>query len=329
MTKLKYVKLFENFDIKKFKSDKYIKAFIAVSLDIISGDYNSFKDVKDKGIRFVSPSGLAGEIYQNILRNQKEIDKDSISNDLKKLWSDKLNSDKLYKWGGWVGYMGKLSNNKVIRDFDEDEEKTYNRYLSIDTSDLHNVEIFINNLSKIHKDLRKLSNDKKRNILWKTHSSVVDFINDNDNIKFYFFDNSLKNDINKIIEDWLKKYNIKTIKRHHNVGVDIKKYDVDGNKIFDKSFGQILSHLIVIKIFNNLKRIYEKSYKGKKMTIQDFDNITNQFEKNLNREDGNSIINNIIKNKKDGKINENEMINYIKNISENPDLILNSNVFLK
>ena len=65
----------------------------------------------------------------------------------------------------------------------------------------------------------------KRNILWKTHSSVVDFINDNDNIKFYFFDNSLKNDINKIIEDWLKKYNIKTIKRHHNVGVDIKKYD--------------------------------------------------------------------------------------------------------
>jgi len=316
MRKLKYVKLFEKFNIENYQTSSYIKLFCALTLEIITGKYNNFSDAKNSlGNKCITPKQLADELYMNVLRKRKEINDDfhKIPNDLKQLWTDKFKSDKLYKWGSWVGYQK--------FDFEGSQEKTNNIYISIDVDNLDNIRNFVNNINKLHNDLRSLSKSKKRSILWKTHNDIESFINDHDNLKVYFNDNSLESEINQIIDNWCKKYNIKTEKRQHNKGFDYTKDDLN------LSFGQILSHLIVLKIFSNTKRMYEKYYKGKELTIEDVSEIVNSFEKNLNREDGQGIIDKIIKSYQEDKIDNEKVYDYIRNIKNIPDIILNSNVF--
>jgi hypothetical protein len=218
----------------------------------------------------IRPRIVAWKYFYSILRenNPALFDKDKEAK-MSSLWNNIINKIPQDKgidiWDTWLGYQDAVyGKNK--------EGKTYNYYISVDVSDHNNVENFISNLRLLHNELKALSNTEKKSVLWKTHLTYKGFVNDNDSLKIYWYDNSIRDKVKTVVDDWIKKINLKTLPRVHNRGTDVKWYDKSNNKIH-LSFGQIISHLM-------LSKFYFFVVKNKNYSTKD---IYNSFEKNVDR----------------------------------------------
>jgi len=256
----------------------------------------------------IRPSFVAWRYFYSILRenNPALFDKDKEAK-MSSLWNNIINKipkDKgISIWAIWLGYQDAVyGKNK--------EGKTYNYYISVDVSDHNNVEKFISNLRLLHNQLKALSNTEKKSVLWKTHNTYKGFVNDNDNLKIYWYDNSIRDKVKTVVDDWIKKINLKTLPRVHSIGTDVKWYDESNNKI-DLSFGQIISHLM-------LRKFYFFVVKNKNSSTTD---IYNSFEKNVDR-----IIKSIITDYKNGVITIDKFKEYYTNL---PDSLIDPKYFSK
>ncbi len=114
---------------------------------------------------------------------------------------------------------------------DAKQDKDYNYYITI-AKDRANVNRFFNSFADLDKQMIKLSDQKKEPLAWKTYTANLSgFLRHNDSLKAYYYNENMKNDVEKILMDWCERNKIKIEPRTHTHGVDIG----------GKSFGQILS----------------------------------------------------------------------------------------
>lgn len=303
-----------SFNISNPITSSKIHLFIANFLQMKKDNLN-YKQAKNAfGDKYCGPNEMASSFYNSL--RQKDITPFFINNtiptSLQNLWQNTLKSSEFdYKSPSWTGHMA--------MNFEEYGEIIYTLYVTVDTSDLSNVEKFVKNLKQLHTDLMILGSNNKKDILWKTHTNVGNFIDDNDSIKFYFSERSFRSEVKKIVDEWLSKNGIKTLQRQHSSGIDFKAKD----KSLNVSFGQIISHLLVLRLFIGLKKIYDNN-KGHKWTYEDSEKILANVQRKFNADQG--WVGKIIEQQKDGKIDTKELLDYIKNVKSNPDIIWTSNI---
>jgi hypothetical protein len=100
--------------------------------------------------------------------------------------------------------------------------KTYGYYITVDTSDKNNVARFVNNYIKLDNSLKQFSDKRGVAISYKTHGLLDVFLTDNDSLKVYYYDPSLKSDVENIVKQWAKDNSINLGDRSHTHGIDIE-----------------------------------------------------------------------------------------------------------
>ena len=125
---------------------------------------------------------------------------------------------------------------------DNQNGRTYNFYITVDTSDKKNVERFINKHHFLDTSLKQFSDNMRVPILYKTHAELDSFLADNDSLKVYYYDSSLKSDVENIVKKWARDNNITISDRSHDHGIDIEGKG---------SYGRILA-VEILKVFINL-----------------------------------------------------------------------------
>lgn len=209
-------------------------------------DFDSNKNEILKFINKIINNEKVGEydspFYKIIVGNPKVGDSLRMgfnNNEINK-WKDYFST----KWFDTDGVWSQRNFNKNI-DRKTGKNRTLNYYITIDkTKD--NIILFWNKLGDLDNKLSKLSNDKKTPISYKTHRLLDAFVSHNDSLKIYYYDKTLKQDIEKIVNEWINENKIKTSIRTHTNGVDIK----DGGG----SFGQILSNHIDKSLIDIIKK---------------------------------------------------------------------------
>lgn len=147
--------------------------------------------------------------------------------DDKNKWKDYFST----KWFDTDGVWSQRNLNQSIQR-KTGKYRTLNYYITIDKNK-DNIKLFWNKLSDLDNRLLNLSNAKQTPISYKTHRLLDAFVTHNDSLKIYYYDETLKQDIEKIMNEWVNINKIITRNRTHIHGVDVK----DGGG----SFGQILS----------------------------------------------------------------------------------------
>ena len=122
--------------------------------------------------------------------------------------------------------------------------KTYNYYITIDRNDRNNVVKFKNNIFKLDNSLKQFADNKGVMIKYKTHAILDMFLTHNDSLKVYYYDSSLKNDIESIVKKWISDNDIKTSDRSHTHGVDIEGRG---------SYGDIVAGVVLKTLIDTIK----------------------------------------------------------------------------
>ena len=154
----------------------------------------------------------------------------------------------------WKKYFGnsKIFNTDGVwsqRNFNSDKKvktdgKTYNYYITIDRTDKSNVVLFVNKLMELDNMLRQFSDKRGVAITYKTHAIFDMFLSNNDSLKVYYYDSSLKGDVESIVKKWVSDNNIKISDRSHTHGVDMN----------GKSYGEIVAATVLNTLVDTIKR---------------------------------------------------------------------------
>lgn len=168
-----------------------------------------------------------------------------LDDNFKKTWKDYLSTQYFDTDGVW---SQRNFNKNIPRK--TGNNRTLNYYITI-KKDRENIIKFLNNLSKLDKELSNLSETNKEPISYKTHRLLDAFVSHNDSLKVYYYNESLKSDIVSIVDKWLNDNNIIKSDRTHEHGVDLK----DGGG----SFGQILANKIDDSLINTINT-YKNKY---------------------------------------------------------------------
>lgn len=160
-----------------------------------------------------------------------------------KKWKDFFSSSNFVSDGIWsqknfMGNLGKKTGEKL----------TLNYYVTI-KKEKNNIVLFVNKLSDLDKRLAEFSNKKQARISYKTHTILDAFITHNDSLKVFYYDKSIKNDIEKIVNDWIRENNIGIGSRKYSHGFDTKSDSGD-----KQSFGMILQNNIEKQLTNLIKQ---------------------------------------------------------------------------
>jgi len=151
--------------------------------------------------------------------------------DQEKKWNNQLKSSAFVSNGIWSEIP---INKHLARKLGPN--KTLNYYVTLDkTKD--NIIQFGKSMGDLNKRLQELSDTKQSPISWKTHTILDMLINHNDSLKIFYYDPDIKDDVEKVVKEWISSNSIKTGNRTHTHGVDIRRAE-GGDK---ESFGQILS----------------------------------------------------------------------------------------
>jgi len=155
----------------------------------------------------------------------------------------------------WKKYFGnsKIFNTDGVwsqRNFNSDKKvktdgKTYNYYITIDRTDKSNVVLFVNKLWQLDNMLRQFSDKRGVAITYKTHAIFDMFLTHNDSLKVYYYDSSLKGDVESIVKKWVNDNNIKISDRSHTHGVDI---------VGRGSYGEIVADTVLNTLVDTIKR---------------------------------------------------------------------------
>jgi len=153
----------------------------------------------------------------------------------------------------WKKYFGnsKIFNTDGVwsqRNFNSDKKvktdgKTYNYYITIDRTDKSNVVLFVNKLMELDNMLRQFSDKRGVAISYKTHAIFDMFLSNNDSLKVYYYDSSLKGDVESIVKKWVSDNNIKISDRSHTHGVDMN----------GKSYGEIVAATVLNTLVDTIK----------------------------------------------------------------------------
>lgn len=193
------------------------------------------KDVK-QGIEPFIPVNL----FYGLLRGQSKIDtanKLGFTNEDKEKWK------KSFKSSPWIsdGVWSQIDYNPNLKQ--KAREKSgkhidYNYYVTL-IKNKENIIKFGNSINELNKILHKLSYEKMTPISFKTHTLLDVICGDNDSLKIYYYELGLKDEIEKIVQSWIKSNGIAVSKRTHTHGVDVKKGDED-----KKSWGIIIATIV-------------------------------------------------------------------------------------
>lgn len=196
--------------IKKVKSGESLTQYDNPFYTIIRNDIESVGVHKTMGFKDDAP-----QIWKNFFFN-KFFNTDGV-------WSQRdFNSSKKVKQDG----------------------KTYNFYITVET-DKNNVQRFINSYINLDNSLKKYSDDKGVAISYKTHTILDAFLVDNDSLKVYYWDPSLKSDIENIVKKWASDNKITVGNRSHEHGIDIEGRG---------SYGVIISTEVLKQFINVIKK---------------------------------------------------------------------------
>jgi hypothetical protein len=157
-------------------------------------------------------------------------------------------------------------NSNLPKKTDDD----YNYYVTI-AKDKDNIKLFYRSYSKLFEILKKLSDEKRTPISFKTHRVLNNFIKHNDSLKIYYNDPALKNDVENAVKEWLRVSGVKTATRTHDHGVD--RIGPTGEK---RSYGQMLA--------NTLTKVYvdQIDKTGNKFTPEQYyEWIKSNFENSI------------------------------------------------
>ena len=179
-------------------------------------------------------------LFYDLIRGESKIDtanKLGFTNEQKEKWKQSLKNSPWISDGVWSQIDHNSNIKQEIRN-KSGKHIDYNYYVTIN-KDKDNIIRFGYSLNDLNQRLYKLSKEKNTAISFKTHTLLDCICGDNDSLKVYYYDLNLKNDIDKIIQEWTKTNNIIISKRTHTHGVDVKKGDED-----KKSWGIIISTIV-------------------------------------------------------------------------------------
>lgn len=131
-------------------------------------------------------------------------------------------------------------------------DKTLNYYITI-VKEKSNIQKFGQSLHDLTKRLYDLSNQTKSPISYKTHTLLDVFVTHNDSLKVYYYDQDLKDSIEKVVNEWIKSNGLKVSDRTHYHGADVKSSS--GEK---ESWGQILTNLVLVELEKVVKQHGDK-----------------------------------------------------------------------
>jgi hypothetical protein len=159
-----------------------------------------------------------------------------------KQWRDYFSKKPFYTDGVWSQYNINPQNKIKVND------RTYNYYITLEKSK-ENISNFYKNIHVLANDLLELSKSKNNTaISFKTTLRLDSAVTENDNLKVYFYDKSLEDDVEKVVKSWASKSNIKLSNRSHTKGVDIG----------GQSFGKILSKELAKSLEDTIKKNTDK-----------------------------------------------------------------------
>jgi hypothetical protein len=157
-------------------------------------------------------------------------------------WRNYFKSKPFITDGVWSQYdINTQNKNKV-------DGKTYNYYVTLEKSK-ENLLNFYRSIYKLASKLLEVS--KKYNnsaISFKTTLRLDAAVTENDNLKIYFYDKNLENDVEKAFKEWTSENNIKISTRTHTKGVDVA----------GKSFGVMLSKLMSDRLVSAIQKDVDK-----------------------------------------------------------------------
>lgn len=170
------------------------------------------------------------------------------SDEDKSKWKKYFKSSIFYSDGLW----SQVSLNKNLPR-KTGKDKTLNYYITVDKTK-SNIVNFGRSLNDLIQQLSKLSDETKSPISFKTHTLLDVFVTHNDSLKVYYYDPDLKDEIERVVKEWISRNNIKVSERTHYHGVDIRK---DGGK--KQSWGEILSNIVESDFVATIKK-YGNTY---------------------------------------------------------------------
>ena len=162
------------------------------------------------------------------------------TDDDSKRWKDYFKSSLWNTDGVWS--QKNINPDKKVKV----DGKSYNYYITIDRNDKSNVMLFLNKIKGGGLDyrLQQFADTKGVAITYKTHAIFDMFLSHNDSLKVYYYDSSLKNDIESIVKKWVSENNIKISDRSHTHGVDMN----------GKSYGEIVAATVLNTLVDTIKK---------------------------------------------------------------------------
>ena len=181
-------------------------------------------------------------VGKNVLNSANNI---NFTEENKKNWKESFKKSPFTYEGGWsqINFNPKLEKKSG--------NKTFNFYLTFEKTK-ENLMNFTKGITNLNKKLYQFSNEKQTPISWKTHNDLDYMVKDNDSFKIYYYDADIKNEITKLVKEWLSENNIKVSTRTHEHGVDA---DVGKGK---QSYGEILSEKVVEEFIKVIKQNGDK-----------------------------------------------------------------------
>lgn len=169
-----------------------------------------------------------------------------------KNWRSYFNSNPWYGDGPW---------SQVSFNFGPKEKKkgvTHCFYVTLEkTKD--NILKFQKALGNLIETMKNFSINKKAYTAFKTHKYLDMFVGYNDSVKFYFYEESLKEEYIKTIREWFIKNQITVTPRTHEYGIDKEEVNSTGEKT-SKSYGEVISKEVANTIANFIRTPSNKQY---------------------------------------------------------------------
>lgn len=193
---------------------------------------------------------LSSWIYQNIIRKSGSQSTPELKQWIKEKDPDfkKLLDGWLQTWGTkyelirvsqdpqgeWLGVN--FNENKKQKQVVNGKELTYNYYITFERT-THNFKQMINSLSDLISRFYKACQSgelAESAVSLKFGYHLVHFIEDNDHLKFYWYNKEDEPKVEKIVNDWLQVNKISTVQRPYNKGVDTGQKSSWGTLVSDK-----------------------------------------------------------------------------------------------
>ena len=243
---------------------KIAKQLIKIAKELISSKYydvSSYKnDIKDfiqkcrkneKPVSHRKDYTFTSIFYRALrkkINNNSEQNNELNNEEISRYYTSNINKIlPIENQGTWKQYS--TSKKNQIKD-----GKTYNLYYTIQFDDRTDIENYINFIKDVIPEIEKYTKETGKGISFKTFKELDRLFTENDTIKFYYYDSSVKHDLQRIIQNQMSKNGVKEGKRIYKKGIDkeppkdfmqfIKDESISQEDKSFGSFGEIMSVMV-------------------------------------------------------------------------------------